>query len=90
MTAMRTEEAAYGEGDLLRLKVFMAPTTHALARLLVLVRGRGAKVLDLRWRATPGAAEGTVTLLIGLDSARHPHLLAAIERSVDVTHTAVL
>lgn len=90
MNTLHAGEPACDGSDSLRLQVFMTPTTHALARLLLLVRGRGAEVLDLRWQATPGAAEGTATLLIGLVSARHPHLRAAIARNVDVTRIIVL
>ena len=90
MSTQHADSTTDDRGDTLHLRVFMAPTTHALARLLVLVRGRGARVLYLRWEATPEAAEGTATLLIQLDSARHLHLRAAVERSIDVTRTAVL
>jgi hypothetical protein len=68
----------------------MAPTTHALAKLLLLVRGRGANVLDLRWQVTPGGRDGIATLLIGLEKARQAHLAAAIMRCVDVRSIAVL
>lgn len=77
-------------GDTLRLAVFMAPTTHALAKLLLLVRGRGANVLDLRWQVTPTGHDGIATLLIGLEKTRQAHLEAAIMRCVDVRSIAVL
>jgi acetolactate synthase regulatory subunit len=75
--------------DTLRLTVSMAPTTGALTRLLVLVRGRGATVLDLHWQVTPAEREGVATLLMDLDKARHPHLEAAIARIIDVRSVVV-
>lgn len=90
MTASDTVNPAVPQDDTLRLTVFMAPTTHALARLLLLVRGRGANILDLRWRVTPTDREGIATLLISLEKARQPHLQAAIVRSIDVKSIAVL
>jgi acetolactate synthase regulatory subunit len=67
----------------LRLTVTTAPSTHALTRLLLLVRGRGGNVLDLHWR------DGVATLLLDLEKSRQPHLEAAIARIVDVTSVAV-
>lgn len=90
MTGSDAVNPAVPQDDTLRLAVFMAPTTHALARLVLLVRGRGAQVLDLRWQVMPTGSEGIATLLISLERARHPHLQAAIVRSVDVKSIAVL
>lgn len=90
MTPSLPANPAFPPGDTLRLAVFMAPTTHALARLLLLVRGRGANVLDLRWHVTPTGRDGIATLLIGLEKARQAHLEAAIMRCVDVRSIAVL
>ena len=77
------------QDDTLRLTIFMAPTTGALTRLLVLVRGRGAKVLDLHWQVTSAEREGIATLLMNLDEARHSHLAAAIARIIDVRSVVV-
>lgn len=66
MAAADTANPAVSQDDTLRLTVFMAPSTHALARLLLLVRGRGANVLDLRWRVPSAGREGIATLFIGL------------------------
>jgi hypothetical protein len=90
MTAPDAMSPAAPPDDTLRLAILMAPTTHALARLLLLVRGRGANVLDLHWQITPASHEGIATLLISLEKARQPHLQAAIVRSVDVRSMAVL
>jgi acetolactate synthase regulatory subunit len=67
-----------------RLTVHTAPTTHALMRLLTVVRGRGGQILDLHWQAGPAARQGTATLVVALERARHHHLQAAIGRLVDV------
>jgi hypothetical protein len=96
MAAADTANPVVPQDDTLRLTVFMAPSTHALARLLLLIRGRGANVLDLRWRVTPAGREGSAgregiaTLFIGLEKARQPHLQAAIARIVDVKSVVIL
>jgi acetolactate synthase regulatory subunit len=90
MAAADTANPAVPQDDTLRMTVFMAPSTHALARLLLLVRGRGANVLDLRWRVTSAGREGIATLFIGLEKDRQPHLQAAIVRIVDVKSVVIL
>lgn len=89
MTASDPLTSSVPREDMLQLTVFMAPTTHALTRLLLLVRGRGANVLDLRWRVAPTEREGIAALLISLEKARQPHLEAAIARIVDVKSVVV-
>jgi hypothetical protein len=90
MAASDTANPPVSQDDTLRLTVFMTPSTHALARLLLLVRGRGANVLDLRWQVTPTGREGIATLFIGLEKARQPFLQAAIMRIVDVRSVVIL
>ncbi len=75
--------------DTIRMTVIMAPTTHALVRLLTVIRGRGAQILDLRWEATSPSDDGVATLLIHISATRHPHVRAAIERIIDVKHLMV-
>lgn len=90
MTAVDSVNPPVAADDTLRLTVLMAPTTHALARLLLLLHGRGAKILDLRWRVAPLEVEGIATLLIGLERARQAHLQEVIVRSIDVRGIAAL
>jgi hypothetical protein len=90
MTASDSVNPVVIQGDTLRLTVFMTPTTHALARLLLIVHSRGGNILDLRWRVTTADPEGIATLVISLEKARHSHLQAAIARSIDVRSIAVL
>jgi hypothetical protein len=89
MMSSHPTNSSVPQDNTLRVTVFMAPTTGALTRLLVLVRGRGAKVLDLHWQVTPTEREGIATLLMSLDEARHPHLAAAIARIIDVRSVVV-
>lgn len=89
MMSSDTLNPSVPQDDTLRLTVFMAPTTSALTRLLVLVRGRGAKVLDLRWQVTATEGKGIATLLVKLDGSRHPHLAAAIAGIIDVRSVVV-
>lgn len=89
MTAYETWNPSVPRDDTLLLTVFMAPTTHALTRLLLLVRGRGANVLDLHWRVTSLEREGVATLLVNLEKSRQAHLEAAIVRVVDVRSVVV-
>lgn len=90
MTGRGAFSPAVLEDDTIRLAVLMTPTTHALARLLSVIRSRGANVLDLHWRVTPVNSEGVATLLIGLSRSKQPHLRAAIARSADVRSISVL
>jgi acetolactate synthase regulatory subunit len=71
------------------MTVFMTPTTHALVRLLTVVRGRGAHVLNLRWEAATADNVGVATILIGTSQVRHPYLQTVIERIIDVRQVVV-
>lgn len=90
MTEGSSLNAAVPEGDTIRLAVFMAPTTHALARLISVIHSRDAKVLDLRWQLIPEADEGVAMLLLRVAKDRQRHLQTAIFRSIDVWHIVTL
>lgn len=83
-------DLAVPERDTMRLTVVTAPTTHALAQLLSVVRGRGGNVLDLRWQVTSRDGEGVAALLIEIKKTRQRHLQAAIARSVCVRDVTIL
>jgi acetolactate synthase regulatory subunit len=79
--------AAAGDAEL-EFRIRCAPTTVALARLLSVLHGRGARVTGLQWVTDPDGCCATATIVAGLPARRHPHLLDAVDRIVDVRSVA--
>ena len=67
----------------MQLAVVLSPTTHALMRLVTIIRSHGADISELRWHIPDGDV-GVAVLEVACLPRRQDHLQAVVARIVDV------